>query len=70
MRLTWFLSAKSRVGFSKSCVHLARVLEADLANFHGAIFLEIGPRGIDDGNVVLLIAWRMSELNEDTVNGD
>jgi hypothetical protein len=32
------------------------VLEAHLANRHAAILLKVGPGGVDDGDVVLLVA--------------
>jgi hypothetical protein len=32
------------------------VLEADLAGGHAAVLLEVGPGGVDDGDVVLLVA--------------
>lgn len=34
----------------------AGVLEADLADLHGAVLAEVGPGGVDDGDVVLLVA--------------
>ena len=37
-------------------LHLALVVEADLSGDHAAVFLEIGPWRIDDGDVVLLVA--------------
>lgn len=36
--------------------YLALILEAYLTNCHTAIFLEIGPRRVNDSDVVLLIA--------------
>ena len=33
------------------------VLEADLSNRHTAVLLKVGPGGVDDGDVVLLVAW-------------
>jgi len=37
--------------------HLLIVLEADLADGHAAVLLEVGPGGVDDGDVVLFVAW-------------
>jgi hypothetical protein len=31
------------------------VLEADLAGRHAAVLLKVGPGGVDDGDVVLLV---------------
>jgi hypothetical protein len=33
------------------------VLEADLTGGHAAVLLKVGPRGVDDGDVILLVAW-------------
>jgi hypothetical protein len=32
------------------------VVEADLADVHAAVLFEIGPRGVDDGDVVFFIS--------------
>lgn len=37
-------------------LHLAGILEGDLADLHAAVLLEVGPGRVDDGDVVLLIA--------------
>lgn len=37
-------------------LHLLVILEAHLADGHAAVLFEIGPRGVDDGDVVLLVA--------------
>lgn len=39
----------------KAC--FALVVEADLADVHASVFLEVGPGGVDDGDVVLFIPW-------------
>jgi hypothetical protein len=36
--------------------YLAGILEANLANFHASILLEVRPRGVDNGDVVFLVA--------------
>lgn len=33
------------------------VLECDLAHVHGPILFEVGPGSVDDGDVVLFVAW-------------
>lgn len=35
---------------------LARILERDLADVHGAVLAEVGPGRVNDGHVVLLVA--------------
>lgn len=40
----------------EDALHLPRVLEGDLPDGHGAVLLEVGPRRVDDGDVVLLVA--------------
>jgi len=40
----------------EEALDLARVLEADLADGHTAILLEVRPRRVDDGDVILLVA--------------
>jgi hypothetical protein len=37
--------------------HLSLVLEADLADFHRPVLFEIGPGRVDDGDVILLVAY-------------
>lgn len=37
--------------------YLAMVLEANLADLHAAILLQVRPRGVNDRNVVLLVAY-------------
>lgn len=41
----------------EDALDLAGVFEADLADFHAAILLQVGPWGIDDCNIVLLVAF-------------
>jgi hypothetical protein len=38
-------------------LNFAGILEADLANFHAAVLLEVGPWGVDDCDVVFLVSW-------------
>lgn len=37
--------------------YLAMVLEANLANLHAAVLLQVRPRGVNDRNVVFLVAY-------------
>lgn len=41
----------------EDALHLARVLEADLADLHAAVLLEVGPGCVDDCDIVLLVAF-------------
>lgn len=43
---------------------LARVLEADLADGHAAVLLQVGPGRVDDGDVVLLVALDRVRLGQ------
>lgn len=43
---------------------LAMVLEADLPDGHAAVLLEVGPRRVDDGDVVLLVALDRVRLGQ------
>lgn len=43
------------------------VLEADLTRGHAAILLEVGPGGVDDGDVVLLVAWASQRAMEEVL---
>lgn len=43
-------------GGDEDLLDLALVLEADLAHGHAAVLLKVGPRRVDDGDVVLLVA--------------
>lgn len=36
--------------------HLSLISKPNLSNSHGAIFFQVVPRGIDDGDIILLIA--------------
>jgi hypothetical protein len=52
---------------NKEALNLAGVLKADLADGHAAVLLEVGPRRVDDGNIILLVALdrvRLSQLAE------
>lgn len=40
----------------QDALHFAGVLEANLADLHAAVFLEVGPWCIDDCDVVFLVA--------------
>lgn len=40
--------------------YLLRIMEADLAYSHAAVFLEVRPRGVDHGDVVALVACKRS----------
>jgi hypothetical protein len=41
----------------EDALDFARVLEANLANFHAAVLLEVGPWCVDDCDIVLLVAF-------------
>lgn len=38
--------------------YLLRIMEADLAYGHAAVFLEVRPRGVDHRDVVALVAYK------------
>ena len=40
----------------KDALYFAGVLETDLADFHAAVFFEVGPGCVDDCDIVLLVA--------------
>lgn len=40
--------------------YLLRIMEADLAYSHAAVFLQVRPRGVDHGDVVALVAYERS----------
>ena len=42
--------------------HLSLVLEANLADFHAPVLFEVGPGRVDDGDVVLFVAFIVSAL--------
>lgn len=48
----------------EDALDLAVVLEADLADGHAAVLLEIRPRRVDDGDVVLLVALDRVRLGQ------
>ena len=41
---------------TKRAAHHSWVFEADLANVHAPILLQVRPRSVDDGDVVFLVA--------------
>lgn len=47
---------KKRGGERERDACFSLIVEADLAGVHASILLEIGPRGVDDGNVVFFIS--------------
>jgi hypothetical protein len=42
--------------WDEDALYFAGVLEADLTDFHAAVFLEVGPWCVDDCDVVFLVA--------------
>ena len=48
--------------------HHLRIVEADLANIHGSSFLQIGPRSVNNINVVHLVACNLKEKRLKTTN--
>ena len=42
-------------GLDKDFLHFLLILEADLTGGHAAVLLEVGPRRVDDGDVVSLV---------------
>lgn len=47
----------------QDALYFAGVLEADLADLHAAVFLEVGPWCVDDCDVVFLVALgEMSDM--------
>jgi hypothetical protein len=47
----------------EDALDFAGIFEADLADFHGAIFFEVGPGGVDDGDVVFFVTWARARLS-------
>jgi len=45
-------------GGRRKMPYLLRIMEANLAYSHAAVFLKVRPRGVDHGNIVALIAYK------------
>lgn len=41
----------------KPSIYLLVIVESDLASIHAFCFLEIGPRRVDNGDIVLLVSY-------------
>lgn len=55
---------------NQDALYFAGVLEADLADLHAAVFLEVGPWCVDDCDVVFLVALcGMSDMPWEGIKG-